>query len=91
MYWLLLLIAHAQFTCTVHMHSSHAQFTCKNILPLSAYDRLRLRCLPNPSQSDIWWLTTARKDFCQHCLVWIYCDCTIIQVWLPLSFLFMTC
>ena len=46
---------------------------------------LHLRCLPNPCQSDIWWLTTARRNSYQPLLV--YRNCAIVEAWLP----FMTC
>ena len=46
---------------------AHAQFTCNRILSLWL-SWLRL----SPSQSDIWWLTTARRNSCQPVLVHIY-------------------
>ena len=33
--------------------------------------------------SDIWWLTTARRNFYQPVLARIYCDSAIKEVWLP--------
>ena len=43
--------------------------------------------IPNASQSDIWWLTIARRNVYQPVLVQIYHDCVIMEAWLP----FMTC
>ena len=49
---------------------------------------LRLRCFLNPPcQSDIWWLTTARRNSYQPVLVHIFRNCAIVEAWLP----FMTC
>ena len=43
---------------------------------------LQSRCLLNLCHLVIRWLTIARRNFYQHILVQIYCDCTIIEVWL---------
>ena len=48
---------------------------------------LRSRCFPNPCQSDIWWLMTARRNSYQPVLVRIFRNCAIVEAWLP----FMTC
>jgi len=47
----------------------------------------------NPCQSDIWWLTTARRKSYQPVLVRIYRNCAIVEVWLPSEawLPFMTC
>jgi len=44
---------------------------------------LRSRCLTNPCQSDIWWLTIARRNSYQPVLVSIYRNCAILEAWLP--------
>ena len=44
---------------------------------------LRSRCLTNPCQSDIWWLTTAGRNSYQPVLVRIYRNCAILEAWLP--------
>ena len=71
-------IVHAQLTCEVAMQTHF-------ITPCLWW--LCSRCLPNPSQSDIWWLMTARKNSCQPVLVRIYRNCAIKEAWLP----FRTC
>ena len=60
----------AYCTCTVHMQS---YFTT---LWLSW---LHLRCLMNPCQFDIRWLTTARRNSYQPVLVRIYHNCAILE------------
>ena len=45
------------------------------------------RCFPNPCQSDIWWLTIARRNSYQPVLVRIFRNCAIVEALLP----FMTC
>ena len=40
-------------------------------------------CLTNPCQSDIWWLTTARRNSYQPVLVRIYRNSAILEAWLP--------
>ena len=45
------------------------------------------RCFPNPCQSDISWLTTARRNSYQPVLVRIFRYCAIVKAWLP----FMLC
>ena len=54
---------------------------------------LRSRCLTNPCQSDIWWITTARRNSYQPVLVRIYRNCAILEAWLPSEawIPFMTC
>jgi len=44
---------------------------------------LRSMCLTNPCQSDIWWLTTARRNSYQPILVRIYGNCANLEAWLP--------
>ena len=66
------------FACTVHME------TCFTAL---CWWWLRSRCLLNPSQSNIWWITTTRRNFYQPVL-------SVSTVTVPLwrcGFLFMTC
>ena len=69
---------HTYCACTVHM-LTHFTILCLRWL--------RSRCLPNLCQSDIWWLTTARRNSYQPVLVCIYHNCAIVEAWLP----FMTC
>ena len=68
----------AHCTCAVHMQM-HFTTLC--------FWWLCSRCLLNPCQSDIWWLTTARRNFYHAVLIRIYHDCAIMEAWLP----FMTC
>ena len=68
----------AYCACSVHM-LTHFTTLCLRWL--------RLRCLLNPCQSNIWWLTTARRNSYQPVLVRIYRNCAIVEAWLP----FMTC
>ena len=68
----------AYCACAVHMQT--------NFTTLCLW-WLRSRCLPNPCQFDIWWLTTARRNSCQSVLVRIYRTCSIVEAWLP----FMIC
>ena len=56
---------------------------CHNAILRQKRSRFGLKCLLHPCQSDIWWLTTTRRNFSQYVLVWIYCDCAIMEVWLP--------
>ena len=69
---------HTYCACTVHM------LTDFTILCLRW---LRSRCLPNLCQSDIWWLTTTRRNSYQPVLVCIYHNCAVVEAWLP----FMMC
>ena len=64
------------------MPIAHAQFTCDRISPLWL-SWLGSRCLTNPCQSDIWRLTTARRNSYQPVLVRIYRNCAILEAWLP--------
>jgi len=59
---------------------------CKRILPLFKLCLwwLHSSCL---LQSDIWWLTTARRSSYQSVLVRIYCNRAIVEARFP----FMTC
>ena len=43
---------------------------------------LRSRCFPNPCQSDIWWLTNARRNSYRPVLVRIFRNCAIVEAWL---------
>ena len=61
-------------TCAVHMQ--------KHFTTLCLW-WLRSRCLQNLSQSNIWWLTTAWRNFYQPVLVRIHCDSAIMEAWLP--------
>ena len=40
---------------------------------------LHSRCLPNPFQSDIWWITTASRNSYQFVLVRIYYNCDVME------------
>ena len=72
-----------QKVCPLCMHSSHANALYHSLFLMVVF----YRCLSNPCQSDIWWLTTARRNFYQAVLIRIYHDCAIMEAWLP----FMTC
>ena len=39
--------------------------------------------LTNPSQYDIWWLTTAGRNSYQPVLVCTFRNCAIVEAWLP--------
>ena len=58
----------AYCTCAVHMQT--------HFITLCLW-WLCSRCFPNPCQSDIWWLTTARRNSYQPVLVHICCNCAI--------------
>ena len=61
----------ANCACTAHMQT-HFTTLC--------WWWLRSRCLW--SQSDIWRLTTARRNSYQPVLVHIYSNCAIVEAWL---------
>ena len=66
---------------------------CLYLLPLPMHFTtlclwwLHSRFLQNPCQSDIWCLTTTRRNSYQPVLVRMYHNCAIVEAWLPL----MTC